>query len=102
MLSEDKEVMHPDNVVLVVCIPQPVQVLQHPDLHPGLVIEGCLILDDLNRYHFSCLLANALCHLPKSSLTQHVTDNIPAKQVELSLEHEGALLDKVVMTGPRR
>lgn len=93
MLPKHKEIVHPNNVVLIVCIPQPVQVLQHPDLHSGLVIEGCLILDDLDRYHFSCLLVYAFCNLPKCSLTQHVTDNVPADQIGVTLEHTCLRLD---------
>ena len=80
MILEDKEVMHPDNVVLIIRVSQPVKVLQHPHFHSGLVIESCLVLNNLDCYNMACVLADAFCHLPKCALSQHFADDVPAKQ----------------------
>ena len=94
VVFEDKKVVHPDNVVLILCISQPVQILQHPYFHPCLVIEGCLILDNFYCYHLSCLLAYAFRNLPKCSLTQHVTDNVPGDSGDIVAD--GLVLDMVI------
>lgn len=80
VVLEDEEVVHSHNVVLIIRVAQPVEVLQHPHFHSGLVIESCLVLDNLDCYHIACVLANAFRHLPKGALSQHFADNVPGKQ----------------------
>lgn len=98
MLLENKEFMHSDNVMLVISVPQPVEILQNSNFHARLVIKGSLVFYDLHSYNFTTLLANAFCHLSKCALSQHVTDNIPARmQVVFSLSTStdmGYVLDK--------
>lgn len=73
----DEEVLHPDEVMLVFRVADLVQELQDAHFDTSLVVEGCLILDDLNSHNLPSLLAYALGHLPKGTLPKHVTDNVP-------------------------
>ena len=70
MVAESEMIEHPDCVGLVARVVV-LEVLQHPHLHEGLLVEARLVTNHLDGYQTPLLVIVRLDHLPKGTLARY-------------------------------
>ena len=85
MLTEDHEVLHSNDVVLIVAILR-VQELQYAQLHAGLVLELLLVANDFDGDDLLCPVVEALDGLTEAALAKELFADCddPADDDEMS------------------